>query len=952
MKKKVLTMLVLSLLLAVGITSTAWATGGDIDVPSINIKDTIKESAAYKSNTARYMVYDVNDPINAPQELEYTVPKDGVTMLIFFGAGQCNNSEGLFSEMATSNWANNDKINIIAVATVESVGVPNKELVQSFIEKTGCANVVDKFYYNTTGMLSMSYINLLPKGFGGQLPYVFFITKGDDGNYIKSCMSGINSAALVGNYLNQIIGTDYDTASKVSVTVQGKQRYDYVDEVIRRINISRGKEGADPVTYSKKLTEFAMQRAAECALYYSHERPDHSKKVVTLPGAHYAAENIGVGYATPEAAMEGWLNSPGHKANIVDERFTFVGIGCFENNENLYWVQVFGDGTDEGILTQTTSIPVDAKVDTLTTYLNPFLASNKEIKIKVGETGTLPLLYNNNPLSQWNDRTIILPIVSDVTDSTDSSAVIAKAVKGADGTGLINLTETVKGTGKATLSAYLNEENPKTVNVKIGTTSGGGDEPAKPVAVNRVTLNKTTLTLAKGAEETLTATVKPDKATDKTVTWTSSKPEVATVDANGRVTAVAAGEATITATAGEKTATCKVTVTGPTIALDSSALTVVVGSEPKLKLTAAVTGAANTVTWTSSDETVATVANGEITGVKAGTATITATLTEDATVKAECLVTVKENPEQKAVYTLTFDADGGELTGATKAQVLAGEKYALPKVTKAGYNFRGWQAGDDTKLLADGAEYEAVADTVFKAVWKKKSSGGSSSGGGSSSKPNDDKKDDDKKADVKPNDDKKDETKPTDSKITASNIDTVFADVKPGQWYDEAVAYVYNNGIMKGTDNGGFAPNTSTTRGQIATMLYRLENEPAAGAVNFTDVKPGQWYAPAVAWAAEQKIVSGYANGAFGAEDNVTREQLAAILYRYAEAKQYDVTAKKALTGFSDGAAVSGWAAEAMQWAVGSGLLNGSDGALNPQGYATRAEIAAILMRFCENIAK
>ena len=141
----------------------------------------------------------------------------------------------------------------------------------------------------------------------------------------------------------------------------------------------------------------------------------------------------------------------------------------------------------------------------------------------------------------------------------------------------------------------------------------------------------------------------------------------------------------------------------------------------------------------------------------------------------------------------------------------------------------------------------------------------------------------------------------------------------------------------------------------IVTILYRLENEPEITAENpFSDVEDGKWYTDAVIWAAENKIVDGYGNGKFGPNDPITREQLAAILYRYAQFKGVDVSVGEDtnILSFGDATEVSGWANAAMRWAVGSGIINGKDGRLVPKGDASRAEAATMLQRFCENVAE
>ena len=183
---------------------------------------------------------------------------------------------------------------------------------------------------------------------------------------------------------------------------------------------------------------------------------------------------------------------------------------------------------------------------------------------------------------------------------------------------------------------------------------------------------------------------------------------------------------------------------------------------------------------------------------------------------------------------------------------------------------------------------------------------------------------------------------------------TGFSDVADKDWFADAVKYVADKGMMNGTSKTTFGPNDSTTRGMIVTVLYRLENEPSAAAASFTDVVSGQYYTDAVAWANANGIVTGYGNGKFGPNDVVTREQLAAILYRYAQYKKYDVSVGEDtnILSYADVQSVSAYAIPAMQWAGGAGIVNGSNGKLNPQNNATRAEVATMLMRYCEKVAK
>ncbi len=175
-----------------------------------------------------------------------------------------------------------------------------------------------------------------------------------------------------------------------------------------------------------------------------------------------------------------------------------------------------------------------------------------------------------------------------------------------------------------------------------------------------------------------------------------------------------------------------------------------------------------------------------------------------------------------------------------------------------------------------------------------------------------------------------------------------FGDVDDGDWFADAVRFVYANGMMNGVSETDFAPHAATSRSMIVTILYRMEGEPVVDyAMDFTDVASDAYYTEAVRWAASKGIVGGYGNGLFGANDDVTREQLAAILYRYAACQGYDVSQRADLSGFGDASSISGYAQEALSWAHAQGLVLGfEDGSLRPQGTASRAQIAAVLMRF------
>ena len=365
-------------------------------------------------------------------------------------------------------------------------------------------------------------------------------------------------------------------------------------------------------------------------------------------------------------------------------------------------------------------------------------------------------------------------------------------------------------------------------------------------------------------------------------------------------------------------------------------------------------------------------------------------------------ITVIEDNSVPQSYTVSFDGNGGNAI----ASVTVPEKteITLPTPIREDYEFEGWYDGD--KLVK--SPYTVTADVTLTAHWDRISSGGGAShpeaGSTSSSdryeitKPskveNGSIKVSDSKAEkgdtvtitVTPDEgyeldklavydedgdkiglkDKGDgkftfEMPKSDVEIEVSfaliedeTVKANFADVAADAWYADAVQYVYENGMMSGTSETTFSPDLTTTRGMIVTILYRLENEPTVtGTTAFTDVAADQYYANAVAWAAQNGIVSGIDATTFAPNNAITREQMAAILYRYAQFKGYDVSVKADLSVYTDAAQVSTYATDAMAWANGAQLITGiSQTTLTPAGNATRAQVATILMRFCENIAK
>lgn len=292
--------------------------------------------------------------------------------------------------------------------------------------------------------------------------------------------------------------------------------------------------------------------------------------------------------------------------------------------------------------------------------------------------------------------------------------------------------------------------------------------------------------------------------------------------------------------------------------------------------------------------------------------------------RADVVCTAGETPVE--TWSITYVTDGGTINGEYPTTYTKGTVTVLPtNVTKPGYTFLGWFTAYSGGVQVKQIEATETGEKTFYARWQKNVLPPPPITPGTPSAP------------VTP-------AKP------AAPVGLPFADVSGSDWFYNDVRYVYEKGIMDGTGADRFAPNAPLTRAMIVTILYRMAGSPSvSGSSDFTDVAAGKWFAKAVAWAAANGIVNGYGSGLFGPNDPVTREQLAAILYRYAVyGGMTAVTLEENLGSFADTAQLSAYAIQAMNWAVGQGLINGSGSNLVPKAQATRAQVAAIIHRYLE----
>ena len=603
---------------------------------------------------------------------------------------------------------------------------------------------------------------------------------------------------------------------------------------------------------------------------------------------------------------------------------------------------VYGDVTlDESLIIgseETLTIPDDSSLNS-----NGKLTNNGKIIVDNG--GKLEGTINGNQppkitTERLNDGTVntkynqTLVASGDATITWSSSDLPNWLTLNSDGT--ISGTPTAAGTSTFTVKA----ENTAGSDSKELTLT---INPA-PVLVNSVTLNKSELALYTGGSATLTATVQPEDATNKAVNWSSSDEAVATVDANGEVTAVSAGTATITATADGKSATCTVTVTAQTYNISVTPATLNFGSlnvgyaAPPTAQTVSITNTGNqTITLTQPTATNFDIGTLSATELAAG-ATATFTVQPKTGLAAGSYnetLAISGSNNTSASITVSFTVEqrssgGGPTTYAVTApDVENGTVRVSPSRASRGTTV--------TITVTPDEGYELESLTVLDSR-------------------------DNEIALTDKGDGKYTFTMPSGKVTVEASFAEIapeplpFGDVDDGDWFADAVRFVYENGMMNGVSETDFAPHATTSRSMIVTILYRLEGEPVVDyAMDFTDVAGDAYYAEAVRWAASEGIVGGYGGGLFGAEDAVTREQLAVILYRYAVYKGYDVSIGEDtnILSYADFADLSEYAIPAMQWACGAGIVNGtSESTLTPQGEATRAQVAAMLMRFCESIVQ
>ena len=451
--------------------------------------------------------------------------------------------------------------------------------------------------------------------------------------------------------------------------------------------------------------------------------------------------------------------------------------------------------------------------------------------------------------------------------------------------------------------------------------------------------------------------------------------------------------------------------TPPTISGQPTDQTVTEGSTATFTVTASAgeDGNTNTLTYQWQQSTGSGGSWTDINGANSASYTTEATTTSMSGDQYRCVVTGAASRVSvvssaaaltvtaKPTYTITVSQTAGGTATADKTTAAAGETVTLTATPDSGYHFDGWNVASNNVTIQDNQFTMPAGNVEIQAIFARNSSGSSDptysvslpsqvTGGELKLSRRYAEKGETVTLTAIPDEGYElDTLMVTDSKgkeidlthkggneytfkmpagrveIEVSfreiEVELPFTDVPEGAWYEDAAAYVYEHGLMAGTSTTTFAPDATTSRSMIATILWRMAGSPVVNyLMTFSDVEQGQWYSEAIRWAASEGIVGGYGNGLFGTNDPITREQFAAMLYRFAQEQGYDVSIGENtnILSYTDVADLSEYAISAMQWAVGAGIINGTgDGStLSPQGQATRAQVAVILTRYCENVAK
>ena len=712
------------------------------------------------------------------------------------------------------------------------------------------------------------------------------------GIYVKSGTGGaslnINDASVVasssssysgyaGVYVQS--GASATNSPNISLSVDGGSLTASASEGNDGIQFYVGSSEATGATTSLTVSDNAIVDAKTGGIKASDPNPnDLSDQIVVGPGTGTSG---GIVFDGKNGTVYGEVT--------LQENLT-IGEGETLTIPEGSSLNASGKLTNEGTINVESGGSVSGNLSGGTTITTPSISVQPTGQtVTAGNPATFAVTASDVQSYQWQQSTDNGGNWTDISDATSASYTINSTTISMSGYQYRCVVKSASGVSVISQAATL------TVKQSVSPTSYSISAYVAPAGAGTVTVNGsgTSATVTANSEVALAATANDGY---RFTGWMENDRQVST---DATYTFKATGDRTLTAKFEKK-------VTGVT--LNTETLELFTGGSATLTATVEPSDAANqSVTWASSAPSVATVdAAGKVTAVAPGTATITAT-TVDGGFTAICTVTVRPDiPPANPNYRITVEATQGGAVTADPTAAKAGTTVTLTPVPH-----RGYQVGT-----------VAVTDRFGEAVAVTEQADGTYTF-----------------------------TMPNGQvtvTVTFEQAPLPFPDVTEGDWFYDAVRYAYETGLMDGVGDSLFAPNSETTRAQLVTILYRLEGAPeVSGTSGFSDVAAGIWYTDAVAWAAQNGIVNGVSDTEFAPGDDITREQLAVILYRYAACQGYDVSQRADLSGFGDASSIRPYAQEALSWAHAQGLVLGfEDGSLRPQGTASRAQIAAVLMRF------
>lgn len=439
----------------------------------IDVPDTAMDYNLYKTTLGQ--VYDFDDTSSNPasQIFDYDVPDGGAAVIVFFiGDGSSRDSNEFVKDLANTKWAADPNVNLVAVESY----MASKSEVQAFVDEYDNLRLIDHIYYNPDQNYTIAWYlksielggnmkNQYSFGVSATFAHVLIVTKQAGKKVINYSVPGIYSTELITSLLGTVADIPDGRDDTVSVRTSGVNYYDYVQPIVDEINSQRTSAGVAALTLSSQLTEIAMLRAAECSLYYNHIRPNGyscfslGTDTNMYPSGTFLAENIACGQKTPAEVMTAWMNSTGHRMNILRDNVTQVGIGCFENNGVKYWVQVFGDGTDRSALASTQPVENTFTIETLQSKISD-VTSVETITLPVGTACDCSILnMNMGTTEHFHFESKLVPVMT--TALKEDGTVVAYI--GADGL----LHGVSPGTGTINLKAYTGEEIDRVITVNV-----------------------------------------------------------------------------------------------------------------------------------------------------------------------------------------------------------------------------------------------------------------------------------------------------------------------------------------------------------------------------------------------------------------------------------------------------------------------------------------------------